>query len=237
MIALATLIGAFGFLWPFFTDQSNGWFLYVSAPIALALIAYSLHRKKLDARAIALLAVLSALMAALRPLGAGALGIEPMWFLLIIAASVYGATFGFILGITGVLTSALLTAGFGPWLAYQAFAAAWIGLLAAFIPRRWSLVSAIIGSMLFGVLMDLQFWPFTFGSTTQLSYLPGASVSENLHRFLTYHFATSMAWDIPRAITTATLIVIAGGAVTNALERVKRPVVFTGPVQDGMEGQ
>lgn len=236
MIALASAIGALGFFWPFFTDRNNGWFLYVSAPIALAMIALSLHRKRLDARAIALLAVLSALMAALRPLGAGALGIEPMWFLLIIAASVFGPTFGFILGITGVLTSALLTAGFGPWLAYQAFAAAWIGLLAAYIPKRWSVISAVLGAMIFGLLMDLQFWPFTFGGTTQLSYIPGAAVGDNLHRFLTYHFATSMAWDIPRAITTATLILIAGGAVSAALERVKRPVIFTGPVQDGRAG-
>lgn len=199
-------------------------------------MGYELHRKRFDAKSIALLAVLSAIMAALRPVGAGALGIEPMWFLLIIAASVYGPSFGFILGITGVLTSAFITAGFGPWLAYQAFAAGWIGILAALIPARLRWVSAIIGAELFGILMDLQFWPFALGGGTQLSFVPGASIAENLHRFFIYHFTTSMAWDVPRAITTTILVLTIGPAVARALERTQRKALFIGPSTERMAG-
>jgi energy-coupling factor transport system substrate-specific component len=67
--------------------------------------------------------------------------------------------------------------------------------------------------------MDLQLWPWLLGSDTQLSYLPGASVTENFSRFMTFHFATALSWDLPRAIITAILILITARPVLNALNR------------------
>ena len=101
---------------------------------------------------------------------------------------------------------------------YQVFAAGWIGLLAGALPQRFAgklirgaaekvllIVVGIFASFAFGILMDLQFWPWVLGSSTQLSYIPGGELSENLSRFITFHFASSMAWDIPRAILTTVL--------------------------------
>jgi energy-coupling factor transport system substrate-specific component len=183
---------------------------------------------------IALLAVLAALAAALRQIGAGAVGIEPMWFLVILAARVFGATFGFSLGAIAMALSALLTGGIGPWLPFQIMAASWIGLLAGSLPRglrgkseiAMLMLVAIVDGLSFGFLMDLQLWPWLLGTDATISFVPGAAVAENLSRFITFHFLTAMAWDIPRSILTAALIAITGAPILNALRRAQRRVVF-----------
>ena len=83
-----------------------------------------------------MLGVLSAINAALRPLGAGIAGIETVFFLLVLAGRVFGPGFGFVLGCTSLFASALLTAGVGPWLPFQMVASAWIGMFAGLLPRR-----------------------------------------------------------------------------------------------------
>jgi energy-coupling factor transport system substrate-specific component len=161
-----------------------------------------------------------------------------MWFILILSARVFGASFGFLLGMISMFVSALLTGGIGPWLGYQVFAAAWIGLLAGALPKTLRggrelmmlVIYAIFASAAFGLLMDLQFWPWALGSSTQLSYLPNGEISENLSRFITFHFATSMAWDIPRAIFTSALIAFAGKAVLSALRRTRTRAAFLQPI-------
>jgi energy-coupling factor transport system substrate-specific component len=204
--------------------QHNQWFIWAALPLALFTLITQVTTKKLDAKSIALLGVLVAVMAALRPLGAGAIGIEPMWFILILAARVFGPGFGLTLGITGIFFSACLTGGFGPWLAYQMFAAGWLGLFAGLLPKRISgrreiamlVLYGVFASFLFGLLMDLQFWPWAIGATTQLSFSPAAPLATNIIHFVIFHFATSMAWDLPRAIFTALLILIAGPALLTA---------------------
>ena len=90
---------------------------------------------------------------------------------------------------------------------------------------------AVIASELFGILMDLQFWPWALGTSTQLSFIPGAPLSENLSRFFTFHFLTAMAWDLPRAIFTAGLILITGQPVLNALRRAYVRAAFLTPIE------
>jgi energy-coupling factor transport system substrate-specific component len=161
-----------------------------------------------------------------------------MWFILILSARVFGASFGFLLGIISMFASALLTGGVGPWLGYQIFAAAWIGMMAGSLPKQMRGKSEIfmlaiygaIASMLFGILMDLQFWPWTLGTGTQLSYLPGGEISENISRFFSFHFLTAMAWDIPRAIFTSTLILITGRSILSALNRTHTRAAFLAPI-------
>jgi energy-coupling factor transport system substrate-specific component len=137
------------------------------------------------------------------------------------------------------LTSAVLTGGFGPWLAYQLFAAALIGLFAGALFKKLRgrlevlvlIFTSISSSLLFGLLMDLQFWPWALGADTQLSYQAGASLSDNLHSFIAFHFISSMAWDIPRAVVTTALILITGPAVLSALRRTQVKASFLTPVQ------
>lgn len=250
-LVLASTISAAGFLWPFvinarthFHALNSNLFYWIAVPIALAILIVEISNDRLDAKSIALLGVLTALTAALRPVGAGAVGIEPMWFILILAARVFGPAFGFVLGILALFLSAFLTGGFGPWLAYQMFAAGWIGLGAGLLPNRigkhWlrgkSEIATLflygaLASLIFGLLMDLQFWPWAIGSRTQLSYVSGAAVVDNLHRFVVFHFASSMAWDVPRAVFTSILIVLTGPAVLFALRRTQRKAAFLTPIE------
>lgn len=238
LLLAVSLISAAGFFWPFFSSEKKSSLIFwLATPLAFLLLLALIGQAKLDAKSIALLAVLSALIAALRPIGAGAAGIEPMWFLLILGGYVFGSSFGFLLGVQSMLLSAFLTGGFGPWLPYQVFAAGWMGLIAGATPKlkRFEIpllvFVAMVASEIFGFLMDLQFWPWAFGPKTQLSYIPGAAVVENLHRFITYHFATSMAWNVPRAIFTALLIIFVGPGVLNALKRASRKANFVSEIK------
>lgn len=244
IFSLLSSLTLLGFIWPFLVHTQNQahiapWLLLSAAPLTVVALMLTINQNKLDTKTIALLATLAALTAALRPLGAGAIGIEPMWFILILAARVFGAYFGFILGTFSIFLSALLTGGFGPWFSYQLFAAAWMGASVAVIPkkvrggREIALLAllALIDCELFGIIMDLQFWPWSLGNGTQLSYIAGAPLSENLAHFFTYHFTASMAWDIPRAIFTATLIFITGPAILNTLRRAYVRAAFAAPIE------
>lgn len=242
VLAIASLFSIAGFVWPFFYSGQDlprtQLFFWIAILAATALVIFEVSSSGLDAKSVALLGVLAALISALRPLGAGAVGIEPMWFVLILSARVFGASFGFLLGIISMFASALLTGGLGPWLGYQMFAAAWIGMAAGLLPKRVSGKSEIamllafgaLAAGVFGILMDLQFWPWALGSNTQLSYLPGGTIAENLSRFITFHFASAMAWDIPRAIFTCVLIAFTGPSVLSALRRTYTRAAFSTPV-------
>ncbi len=250
-LVLASLVSLYGFLWPFLIDArsnvhhlNNQIFFFLAVPLALALLITEISNKRLDAKSVALLGVLAALTAAMRPMGAGAAGIEPMWFILILSARVFGPSFGFVLGILSMFVSAFLTGGFGPWLAYQMFAAGWIGLAAGALPQRLGknlirgkrelfllVLFGIFAAFAFGLLMDLQFWPWVLGSQTQISYSPTASMGTNFHHFIIYHFASSMAWDVPRAILTATLTILTAPAILFALRRTQRKASFVTPIE------
>lgn len=240
---LATsFISALGFLWPFFVSRTTShpqWIFLVATPFALLLLIINASSKTLDTKSIALLAVLAALIAAVRPIGTGAVGIEPMWFILILAARVFGPSFGFLLGVISMFLSAILTGGIGPWLSYQSFAAGWIGLGVALIPRKIRgnaeivllAMYGILAAEFFGILMDLQFWPWTLGVDTQLSYIAGAPMLQNVGRFFSFHFLSSMAWDIPRAIFTCVLISLTGKPVLHALRRAHTRAAFLSPIE------
>ncbi len=235
-------ISALGFLWPFLisTPQARPqWLFALALPCALLLLFASVSNNKLDTKSIALLAVLTAVIAALRPMGTGAVGIEPMWFVLILAARVFGPSFGFLLGALSMVLSAFLTGVLGPWVAYQAFAAGWIGLGIGLIPRNirgrneLALLAlyGVIAAAFFGIAMDLQFWPWTLGVDTQLSYQAGAPIAENFNRFISYHFLSAMAWDVPRAIFTSTLILITGRPILHTLRRAHTRAAFCTPIE------
>jgi len=82
----------------------------------------------------------------------------------------------------------------------------------------------------YGLLLNLSLWPFTLGAATHLSFVPGASVITNLHRYLVYDATTSLGWDTGRAVTNAILIALAGRAVLGALRRASRRAAFEAPV-------
>jgi energy-coupling factor transport system substrate-specific component len=245
-VAIAALIPStfLGFCWPFLVANERqadwaSWFFFASTTFTVLLLISMVASDDLGSKNVAFLGILSALVAALRPLGIGAIGIEPMWFALILAARVMGPTFGFLLGALSMLLSALLTGGIGPWLGYQVFAAAVIGFCVGVIPEKIRgkgeifllALYGVIAAEAFGIMMDLQFWPWALGTGTELSYVAGAPVSENLDRFFSYHFLSALAWDIPRAIITVVLILLAGKPALNALRRARHRAAFVSEVE------
>ena len=113
VLSVVSALSAAGFIWPFFYSGSDlprtQIFFWLAIAVAVFVVIIEVSQSKLDSKSVALLGVLSALIAALRPLGAGAIGVEPMWFLLILSARVFGSSFGFLLGLTSVFVSALIT--------------------------------------------------------------------------------------------------------------------------------
>jgi energy-coupling factor transport system substrate-specific component len=129
-----------------------------------------------------------------------------------------------------LFASALITGGVGPWLAFQMLAAGWVAMFAGLIPRRLTgkyelliiSVYAVIATQLFGLLMNLQLWPWLIGADSQLSFVASDSVANNLQRFLVFHLATSLSWDIPRAVFTVILILLTGKPILITLRRAKK---------------
>jgi energy-coupling factor transport system substrate-specific component len=247
-LAAASVAGLAMFVWPLLLDPPAGTahvtdapFLFVVLlPVLVAVVLGELHAGGLDTKALAMLGVLSAVGAALRPMSAGTAGIELVFFLLVLAGRAYGPAFGFVLGSTTLFASALLTAGMGPWLPFQMLASSWIGLGAGFLPKRprgrWEIALlasyGALAALAYGLLLNLWFWPFAIGSGTELSYAAGAPVAENLHRFVLFSFATStLGWDAGRAVTTAVAIVLVGPTVLLTLRRAARRASFRAPVR------
>jgi energy-coupling factor transport system substrate-specific component len=233
--AVAAAASLLMFTWPLFISsiaQSEAqlaqlaFFFLMPTILILAVNEYS--SGSIDSRQLALLGVLSALNALIRMLGAGAAGIETAFFLIIISAYVFGSGFGFLMGAISLLVSGLITGGIGPWLPFQMMAAALIGAGAGLLPklrRSWLEVLQLIfygaiSSFVFGSLMTIWNWPFLAGIGSDVSYLAGAGLIENLTRFLQYEILTGgLLWDTGRAITTMILIAVTAPALLTTLRR------------------
>lgn len=254
-IVIASALGLVAFGWPFLAAPESTLVAHaddaplifaIFLPVILVVVLAQFADGAMDAKSVALLGVLSAVIAALRPLGAGVAGIEPIWAVLILGGFALGPGFGFVLGAVSLLASALVTGGIGPWLPFQMFAAAWIGLgagLIAQIPavRRlagehpWREVAvmaayAVVAALAYGFAMNLWFWPFTVDLAPQIAFAPGGPVGENLLAWLRFSLITSLGFDIPRALLAAGLIGFAGRGILIALRRASRRAAFDVPV-------
>ena len=245
VLLAASVAGLTMFLWPLLVSQSESTshrsdapFVFVMIlPVILMVVLAELRGAGIDTKSLAMLGVLSAIGAALRPMGAGVAGIETVFFLLILAGRVYGPGFGFVLGNTTMFASALITAGVGPWLPFQMLAAGWVGMGAGMLPKvrgraEIALLAlyGIVTAFAYGFVMNMWFWPFSIGTDTQLSYVPGDAVISNLHRFVLYTIGTStLGWDIGRAVTNAVAIALLGPAVLVTLRRAVRRAAFDSP--------
>lgn len=245
-IALTSVIGVIAFGWPLIVAPDaavahNGDAPLIFAlllPLVLGVVLAEVSEGGLDVKAVAMLGVLSAVGAVLRPMGAGTGGIETVFFMLVLAGRVFGPGFGFILGITTLFASALLTAGVGPWLPFQMLGAAWVGLGAGLLPPAKGRAEIVllaaygaVSALLYGVALNFSFWPFTIQGESSISFVPGAPVLENLQRFLVFSVSTSLGWDLGRALTNIVLIGLTGRAVLGALRRASRKAAFDAQVR------
>lgn len=237
LLVVLSAFGVVALIWPFFIHvaaSSNQAHrvdapieLLVLVPLLIALCASEIARGSFDVRGIAVLGILAALGTALRIPSPGVAGLEPIFFLLVLAGRAYGPGFGFALGGLTMFVSSLLTGGVGPWLPFQMLAAGWVGLGAGLLPtsakwsrERWVLATyTAVACLLYGTIMNLWFWPFGAGSTTSISYVPGGSVVTNVVHFVVFDLTTSLGFDIPRAVINAALVLALGGPILVALRR------------------
>jgi len=242
-IGLTSVVGLLAFAWPFFVDRGTWlaespdgpWLFALLVPLLLAVVVAELSEGGIDAKSVALLGVLTAVAAALRPLSGGVTGFQPMFVVLIIGGRVFGPGFGFLLGATSMLTSALITGGVGPWLPFQMIAAAWLGLGAGLLPRcrgrrEVALLAAYgaLSALAYGLLLNLWFWPF-IATDGSIAFVAGAPIADNLGRLLAFTLATSWGFDIPRAVGNAVLIALLGAPALRALRRAHRVAAFDAP--------
>lgn len=251
ILGVASVAGLIMLIWPLLVRVPLGaqvqppFLFLLLLPLVLAVVLAEMSEGGMDARVLALLGVLTAINAVLRGVSAGTGGVELVFFLLILAGRVFGPGFGFVLGCTSLMASALVTAGWGPWLPYQMLVAAWVGLGAGLLPFRRSgrlstrvelallVAYGVFAAYAFGLLMNLSGWPYVLGIevpgvSSQLSFVPGDPLWENLQRFGVYTLVTSTgSWDTGRAITTAVALIVLGPAVLTTLRRASRRVIVT----------
>ncbi len=245
-MGVTTLIGLIAFLWPFllqkdsvFSSNSNNAsiLILIIVPLVLMVALADVMQGGIDSRSLALLGVLTAVVAAVRPLGAGVAGLEPVWAIIIIGGRALGASFGFVLGAIGILGSAILTGGMGPWLPFQMLVAAWVGAGAGLLPKLTgkkevlliSIYGFIVG-FLAGLLLNLWFWPFANGLLPEISFQPGLAITEQLSRWIRFSLLTSFGYDLPRGILTAVLLFFLANPLLKAMRRMTKRANFSNAV-------
>jgi len=206
----------------------------VAIPVFAASLSFSVESSLRSVNIVALVGVLAGTAALARVLSTGFGGFELVFVVVILAGRALGPRQGFVVGVLAIALSSLVFGGFGPWSAYQMIALGWVGLGAGLIPLSWGRTTrgtrfevavlalyGAISSYLFGLLMNLWFWPLAVGPDTSLSLDFDASWGENLASFLLYSLATStLTWDTVRAVTTLVTLLLVGGPALRALRRV-----------------
>jgi energy-coupling factor transport system substrate-specific component len=242
-LTLVSLVGVVAYVWPLFghatgtVDHAHAgdapWLFVALLPLILAVLFAELSEGALDAKAVAMLGVLAAFGAGLRLPGGGA-GVELVFFLVVLGGYALGAGFGFVLGALTLFASALLTAGVGPWLPFQMLGCAWVGMFAGFLPklrRPWAellVLSAygVVSAFAYGLVLNLWFWPFGISESSNLAFVPGESVAENLRHFWAFHVSSSLGFDLVRAVSNVVLLLAVGRPVLAALRRAARRAAF-----------
>jgi energy-coupling factor transport system substrate-specific component len=243
--ALLNLAGLLAYLHPFFfasaTRQGSRWYEHSGDAIlifgaigalCMMLVVAELTEGRLNSKALAVIGVLAAMAAVLRTVTLPA-GANLYFFLVILGGYAFGPRMGFLLGALSFLLSAIVTGGVGPWLPFQMFASAWMGLTAgALRPAAARLrvghrgeVALIVAfgaawGLLFGAITNLWSWPF-WVSGPDITYESGIGLSEALRRYWNFYLLTSLGWDLLRAVCNAIVLAFLAGPLLKALTRFR----------------
>jgi hypothetical protein len=237
LIALISALALAGFCWPLLFPQL-GVQSDIAGYLAIALVGFGavllilvFDRGVWATSQLALLAGLAALAGATRVATSGVAGFELVFLVVILAGISLGPRFGMLVGVLSILLSSVFFGGLGPWTAFQTFAVGWVGAGAGFVGlvaktlRSKVIISAgyaVLASYLFGLIMNLWFWPFATGPSTSISFSPEAPLAQNLSSFLLYSLTTStIGWDSVRAISLAVAIALVGRPILQVLSRVR----------------
>ncbi len=238
---LVTIVGVAAFTYPFWLparlvagEAHSDLAPFLTAVLAaLVVVAVSLELRLgvLNGTAVALLGVLAAATGLLRLLDFPGGG-SGLFFLLLLGGAAMGPRLGFVLGLTSMVLSALLTGGVGPWLPFQMLGAGWMGAAAGLVghathswsprARLWALAGlGWCWGFFYGAILNLWSWPFLVGEG-DVSWQPGMGWAQTLAHYHRYYVTTSLAWDTAGAFANAMTIVVLGGPLLASLTRVSR---------------
>ncbi len=213
--------------------------------LALTALLVEMHGQAMAAKMVATLGVLTAVASVLRFIEVAVPmpgGFSPIFAPVILAGYVFGGRFGFLMGTFTLLVSALITGGVGPWLPYQMFTTGWVGMTAGWLGRSMGSHRRVSGrhlgaevavlsgfgawwGVLYGVIINLYFWPFTAGPTVPGG--PGVEWGQIVNRYAAFYLSTSLVWDLMRAFGNAALIAALGVPTIRSLTRFRRRFHFT----------
>jgi len=253
---LTSVIGLLSFIYPFIWPETimasavHGQAHSADAPLMLSVLIglcfvallLEIQGDSVSTKFIALLGVLIAINSVLRfmevviPVPGG---FSPLFFLIVMTGYTYGGRFGFLMGALTLVVSALITGGVGPWLPYQMLTAGWVGLTAPLCrplvrmlhaEDRWPeiLILALVGAFwgfFYGAVMNLYFWPFAGGSADQY-WEAGITLADTLKRYAVFYVATSLVWDLARAVGNTIMILAFGAPTLRTLRRFQQRFTF-----------
>jgi hypothetical protein len=215
----------------------------LAMPLALAGAVWWAQSALISVRLVALVGVLAALTALARVTSVGLGGFEWVFIVVILAGRALGPAAGFVVGAVGIAVSSLVFGGVGPWTAFQMAAVGAVAAGAGLLPRwnrsigdtsasgpvtrgEMGLLAGygVLSAYLFGLVMNLWFWPIAVGPDTSISFDEAGTFAENLTRFVVFSLTTStLTWDTVRAIVTAVGIVLLARPLLGAIRRVYHP--------------
>jgi len=191
------------------------WVLYSLALSALIITALLLEfeDRRYDARMLALVSVLTALVVSSRQLLHG-IEFSPVFFLVILAGYSYGFIPGFTVGALAMFLSNFFL-GHGPWTPFQMLGLGFTGGLAALIPKaknkriELALLSfyGIATAYFYGAFTDLFSW---------IAFIP----QQTVETFIAIASAGMIA-NTSRAIGNAFFMIILGPVVLKTLQRFR----------------
>jgi energy-coupling factor transport system substrate-specific component len=91
-----------------------------------------------------------------------------------------------------------------------------------------SVWGAVLG-LIFGAVMNIWFWPFIQGDTSQAAggtFEAGMSAWQAVRSYAVFYLVTSVWWDAARAIGNAALILLFGAPILRVLRRFKKRFEF-----------
>lgn len=80
--------------------------------------------------------------------------------------------------------------------------------------------------LLYGGIVNLSFWPFAVGPAEQY-WQPGIALGQVLRRYAAFYLATSLGWDLVRAVSNVLLTLALGAPTLRALRRFQRRFSFS----------
>jgi energy-coupling factor transport system substrate-specific component len=238
LLVAANVIGLVAFAWPFLLPAAVGGdtahsidapFIFAALMVCLGTVLFvQLGRGGMGPKAVALMAVLGAMMVALRLPGFVA-GYSAMFIVVLLAGNAFGPAFGFVLGAVGTFASGLFIGGLGPWLPFQMIAVGWVGAGAGLVPRsdKWLLrvgalaVYGFVAAFAFGAVMNLWFWPFAARGSA-IGWAPELGADTNVRHYAAFYLATSLAWDAFGAVGNLAAVLVLGRPLLRTLDRAAR---------------